>query len=114
VSVLCDVNSKVFFYHYMNVSGSVDEEKASAIKRRSAFKLLTELLLVGVYTDVALLLSAVKSLASIDFHRDREAAQAALTLLASFAKNCRQDVLGLPNQTFPALSVGDADEVQPS
>ncbi|KAL0026394.1 hypothetical protein WJX79_005678 [Trebouxia sp. C0005] len=87
-----------------------DEEKATAIKRRSAFKLLTELLLVGVYTDAAVLLTAVKSLASVDFHRDRETAQSALSLLASFAKSCREDILGLPNQAFSALSLQDADE----
>ncbi|DBA81963.1 TPA: hypothetical protein ACH3X1_007672 [Trebouxia sp. C0004] len=87
-----------------------DEEKANAIKRRSAFKLLTELLLVGVYTDAAVLLTAVKSLASIDFLRDREAAQSALSLLATFAKSCREDVLGLQNQAFSALSLQDADE----
>ncbi|KAA6426413.1 MAG: hypothetical protein FRX49_03524 [Trebouxia sp. A1-2] len=89
-----------------------DEEKATAIKRRSAFKLLTELLLVGVYTDAAVLLTAVKSLASVDFHRDRETAQSALSLLASFAKSCREDILGLPNQAFSALSLQDADELR--
>ena len=92
---------------------SADEEKSSAVKRRSAFKLLTELLALGVYTDAAVLLSAVKSLASVDFQRDREAAQGALSLIASFAKSCRHDLLGLPNQAPPALSVGDAEEVQP-
>ncbi len=90
---------------------SADEEKATALKRRSAFKLLTELLLVGVYTDAAVFLTAVKSLASVDFHRDREAAQSAFSLLASFAKSCREDILGLPNQAFSALSLQDADEV---
>jgi hypothetical protein len=93
------------------LSLNADEEKATAIKRRSAFKLLTELLLVGVYTDAAVLLTAVKSLASVDFHRDREAAQSALALLASFAKSCREDILGLPNEAFSALSLQDADEV---
>lgn len=93
------------------LSLNADEEKATAIKRRSAFKLLTELLLVGVYTDAAVLLTAVKSLASVDFHRDREAAQSALSLLASFAKSCREDILGLQNQAFSALSLQDADEV---
>lgn len=90
---------------------TADEEKATAMKRRSAFKLLTELLLVGFYSDAAILLNAVKALASVDFHRDKEAAQSALSLLASFAKGCREDILGLPNATFPALSMGDADEV---
>ena len=93
------------------LSLNADEEKATAIKRRSAFKLLTELLLVGVYTDAAVLLTAVKSLASVDFHRDRETAQSALSLLASFAKSCREDILGLPNQAFSALSLQDVDEV---
>lgn len=90
---------------------TADEEKATAMKRRSAFKLLTELLLVGFYSDAAILLNAVKALASVEFHRDKEAAQSALSLLASFAKGCREDILGLPNATFPALLMGDADEV---
>ena len=91
-----------------------EDEKAAAVKRRSAFKLLTELLLVGVYQDSAILVSAVKSLASVDFHRDKEAAQSALSVLASFAKSGRQDVLGLSSTSLATLSVEDADEVCPS
>lgn len=90
---------------------AADDEKISAGKRRSAFKLLTELLLVGVYQDMAVIVSAVKALASIDFVRDKEAAQTAVSLLAGFAKNGRQDVLGLSGSTLPALAIKDTDEV---
>lgn len=93
---------------------AADDEKASALRRRSAFRLLTELLLVGVYQDTAVLVNAIKSLAAMDFHRDKEAAQAALSLLASFAKGGRQDVLGLPNPMLATLSVEDGDEVTAS
>ena len=90
---------------------TADDEKASALKRRSAFKLLTELLLVGVYQDPAVVVNAVKTLASVDFVRDKDAAQAALSLLASFAKGGRQDMLGLPGPMLSALSVEESAEV---
>ena len=90
---------------------AADDEKASAGKRRSAFKLLTDLLLVGVYQDAAVVVNAVKALASVDFVRDKEAAQTAVSLLASFAKSGRQDVLGLSSSKLSALSVEDNDEV---
>ena len=90
---------------------AADDEKASAGKRRSAFKLLTELLLVGVYQDAAVVVNAVKALASVDFVRDKEAAQTAVSLLASFAKSGRQDVLGLLSSKLPALSIEETDEV---
>ena len=90
---------------------TADDEKASALKRRSAFKLLTELLLVGVYQDPAVVVNAVKTLASVDFARDKDAAQAALSLLASFAKGGRQDMLGVPGSMLSALSVEGSAEV---
>ena len=55
-------------------------------------------------------MNAVKAMAAVDFQRDREAAQAALSLLASFAKGGRQDLLGL-SSPMSALSLGDIDEV---
>lgn len=39
----------------------------------------------------------------MDFQRDRDAAQAALSILSSFAKACRHDVLGLGQQILPVL-----------
>lgn len=90
---------------------NADDEKASALKRRSAFKLLTELLLVGVYQDTAVIVNAVKTLASVDFVRDKDATQAAVSLLASFAKSGRQDVLGLASPMLSALSLEDSAEV---
>lgn len=89
----------------------VDDDKSIAIRRRSAFRLLSELLLVGVYSDTAVLLNVVKHLAALDYRRDRDAAQGALSVLASFAKGCRQDVLGLGQPVLPALSPQTAEQV---
>ena len=66
---------------------------------------------MGVYADTTILLNVVKQLAAVDFQRDRDAAQGALSVLASFAKGCRQDVLGLGAQTLPAMSAQDAQQV---
>ena len=56
-------------------------------------------------------MNAVKALASVDFVRDKEAAQTAVSLLATFAKSGRQDVLGLSSSKLPALSIEETDEV---
>lgn len=90
---------------------TAEDEKASVLKRRSAFKLLAELLVVGVYQDPAVLVTAVKTLACVDFVRDKDAAQAALSLLASFAKGGRQDMLGLASPMMSVLSLEDSAEV---
>lgn len=95
----------------MHTGVPADDDKSSAIRRRSAFRLLSELLLVGVYSDTTVLLNVVKHLASVDFQRDRDAAQGALSVLSSFAKSCRQDVLGLGQQTLPAMSLTSMQQV---
>lgn len=56
-------------------------------------------------------MNAVKVMAAVDFQRDKEAAQAALSLLASFAKGGRQELLGLPSSMLSALSLEDIDQV---
>ena len=65
---------------------------------------------MGVYSDASLLLNAVKLLAALDFQRDRDGAQSNLTLFASFAKSCRQDVLGLPSSIVTDIAAEDATE----
>lgn len=102
---------QIWFRFKIQLLLTAEDEKASALKRRSAFKLLTELLVVGVYQEPAVLVNAVKTLASVDFVRDKDAAQAALSLLASFAKGGRQDMLGLASPMVSALSVEDSAEV---
>lgn len=94
----------------MALCNTADDDKSSSIKRRSAFRLLSELLLVGVYSDASVLLGVVKHLAVFDFQRDRDVAQGSLSVLASFAKSCRQDVLGLGQQLLPALTAGEPDQ----
>ena len=104
-------NASAYTHHaIMPACNLADDDKSSSIKRRSAFRLLSELLVVGVYSDASVLLGVVKHLAVFDFQRDRDAAQASLSVLASFAKSCRQDVLGLGQQLLPALIVGEADQ----
>ena len=66
---------------------------------------------MGVYQDSAAVVNAVKTLASVDFVRDKEAAQASVSLLAGFAKSGKQDVLGLSSPMLADLSLEDSDEV---
>lgn len=73
-----------------------DEEKLSLNRKRAHLRLLTELLLTGASSDFAPLSAAVRSLACPDFRRERESAQAAITLLAGLAKSSREEVLGIP------------------
>ena len=72
-----------------------EDDKATSIRRRSMFKLLAELRLVGLYSEEAALLATVKSLADPDLARDRDRALMVLLLLGHFAKGCREELLGL-------------------
>lgn len=72
------------------------------------FKLLAELRLVGLYSDNAALLAAVKSLADPDFARDRDRALMVLLLLGHFAKGCREELLGLAAKDATAALVQQA------
>lgn len=73
-----------------------DDDRTTSVKRRSQFRLLFELLLVGLMDDVAVVLSVIKALAVMDLQRERDTAQAALSMLASMCKSYRGEVLGLP------------------
>ena len=72
------------------------------------FKLLAELRLVGLYSDNAALLAAVKSLADPDFARDRDRALMVMLLLGHFAKGCREELLGLAAKDATAALVQQA------
>ena len=74
-------------------------------KRRAWLRLLGELQALGIAGDAKSLLKIVQALAVADFERDREGAQAALSILAAFARSGREEFLGLPPKlpTSPEL-----------
>lgn len=76
----------------------VEDEKSGLARRRSALRLLCELLLVGVHHNTLPLVATVRALAAADFERDPATAQASLSLLAGFAKWHRVEFLGLPRR----------------
>jgi hypothetical protein len=78
-----------------------DEKGARLSKRRTALRLLTELLMGGVVTDSGALVGVIKELSKPDQAKDREAAQAAGTLLVAFLKQAKEP-LGLS----PAAEAG--------
>lgn len=67
-------------------------------RRRSALRLLCELLLVGVHHNTLPLVATVRTLAAADFERDTAGAHAALSLLAGFARWHRVEFLGFPRR----------------
>lgn len=73
-----------------------EEDRALVKKRRSALRLMTDLLVVGVYQDPGVVLSVVRDLCALDYQKDREGALTTLQLVASFAKGARDTLLGLP------------------
>ncbi|CAL8462985.1 g2519 [Coccomyxa elongata] len=75
-----------------------EDEKSGAARRRSALRLLCELLLVGVHHNTLPLVATVRALAAADFERDPAGAQASLSLLAGFAKWHRVEFLGFPRR----------------
>jgi regulator of nonsense transcripts 2 len=81
-------------------------------RRRAALRALVELLRVGVLgaPAAAALFAAARLLAGADFHAERDAALAALALMASFVKAGREDVFGLPSAAPPAPLPADLAE----
>ncbi|BDA48017.1 Regulator of nonsense transcripts 2 [Coccomyxa sp. Obi] len=75
-----------------------EDEKSGLARRRSALRLLCELLLVGVHHNTLPLVATVRALAAADFERDPASAQASLSLLAGFAKWHRVEFLGFPRR----------------
>eukprot|EP00887_Chlorella_sp_A99_P007640 scaffold20.g7640.t1 len=80
---------------------ATEEERGAVARRRALLRLLLELLLAGLYSSHAALLGIVRQLAAVDFAKDPEDGQVALSLLTAFAKAAREEVLGL----LPALPV---------
>ena len=68
-------------------------EPLSAVQRRLKLRLLTELLSVGLSTDISPLVTALRELASDNFIRDKEQFHTSLTLIASFAKHAHSELL---------------------
>ncbi len=75
-----------------------EDERSGVARRRSALRLLCELLLVGVHHNTLSLVATVRALAAVDFERDPAGAQASLSLLAGFAKWHRVEFLGFPRR----------------
>ena len=73
-----------------------DDDKGTVTRKRAVLRLLLELLLCGLFSAHQALLGIVKQLAAVDFAKDPEGGQAALSLLTAFAKAGREEVLGLP------------------
>ncbi|CAK7325553.1 unnamed protein product [Dovyalis caffra] len=71
------------------------DRNSKAMKKRSTLKLLLELYFVGVTEDSSIFINIIKDLTSVEHLKDRDTAQANLTLLASFARQGRV-FLGLP------------------
>ncbi len=65
---------------------------------------------MGLFDDVGLLLSVIKSLAALDLRREWDAAQAALTMLASISRSYREELLGLLFK-LPAAAAAPSEEV---
>lgn len=57
----------------------IEDEKSGVARRRSALRLLCELLLVGVHHNTLPLVTTVRALAAADFERDPAGAQARMT-----------------------------------
>eukprot|EP00798_Chlamydomonas_sp_ICE-L_P014701 gene14701-20741_t len=83
---------------------SPDEERVLMRRRRSCLKLLADLMLAGVWTGLQPLQGMVQELATTCIKKDRETAQNSLSLLSTFAKGAREQILSLP-PVVPLLPV---------
>lgn len=70
--------------------GAVDDFK----RKRSLLRLMCEVLLCGVVTNAAPLMSIVQDLSRTDFGADKAGASTALSLLLVFVKCCKEACLG--------------------
>lgn len=87
--------------------GRADDDKASTARRRSALRLLCELHLAGVHHNTMAIIGIVRALAAADHQRDASSYQAALSLLAGFAKAHRVEFLGFRAQLPADLPATD-------
>lgn len=80
-------------------------------RRRSWLRLLAELHAVGIAGSSRAVLRAVQTIAADTAAREREAMQAALSILAAFAKAGREEFVGMPLH-HPELPSQADDEVR--
>ena len=77
-------------------------ENVTVTKKRNTFRLILELFLVGVHSNIELLHTIVSKLVKEVLGEGN--AQNALALLATFAKHSKEDILGT-SPTYPALGL---------
>jgi regulator of nonsense transcripts 2 len=83
-----------------------EEEKPTPARKRATLRFLVDLFLHGVFTSHSGLLSIVKQLASTgasSFTSNRDEALVCLSLMTSFVKAGREEILGLPHNDPVAL-----------
>ncbi|KAK3289206.1 Regulator of nonsense transcripts upf2 [Cymbomonas tetramitiformis] len=68
-------------------------EAPTPARKRVMLRLLSELLIVGLYSDPTQLCTVIKELAVMDFGRDKDGSLSNITLLANFAKQAREELL---------------------
>eukprot|EP00897_Mesotaenium_endlicherianum_P004511 jgi/Mesen1/4088/ME000214S03269 len=82
----------------------------SAARKRITLRLLTELFLCGIVSDVAVLMGVLKELTAADTlqskDKDRDAAHTSLALVVSFVRHARI-LLGFPCDPVQELAYGD-------
>uniref|UniRef100_A0A061R4F1 Regulator of nonsense transcripts 2 n=1 Tax=Tetraselmis sp. GSL018 TaxID=582737 RepID=A0A061R4F1_9CHLO len=78
-------------------------------KRRTALRLLADLLYCGVHSEAELLLGIVRDL--VPSETDRAKMHASLPVLSSLAKSCRRELLGAPATAPPAPEEHSSTEV---
>jgi hypothetical protein len=87
-------------------SNTTEEEKPTPARKRATLRFLVELFLHGVFTSHSPLLTIIKQLASTGastFTSNRDDALVCLSLMTSFVKAGREEVLGLPHNDPAAL-----------
>lgn len=95
---MADVPSAGFGSRSMSAPCAADEERPGLARRRSALRLLGELLLAGVHASTLALLGVMRSLTVFDHGRDPAGAAAALGLLGGLAKALKAQLLGSPGR----------------
>ena len=87
-------------------TNTTEEEKPTPARKRAILRLLVELFLHGVFTSHSGLLSLVRQLANTgasNFNNNRDEALVCLSLMTTYAKAGREEILGLPHNDPAAL-----------
>ncbi|GMH39542.1 hypothetical protein BSKO_07440 [Bryopsis sp. KO-2023] len=106
---IVDALSKAY---QLGPKGGPDDDKSTAVRKRSCIRLMVELYLAGVFDEISVLAKVIKDLVSVDYRTNPEAAMMHLMLLTSFAKVGREHILGLSPK--PAISlplISDEEEL---